>query len=375
MRHILYVAIAFFGFACVEEDVSKSPEPSAVVDEDSYFAIDDAVIISGPALLPAATIVDILPTPELIPFPPRIDAPYPIVLVHGFTGFTDLGPLEYFFGVKELLESLGTPTFTPAQPPYNSSEERSRVLAEHIDQILDDTWSEKVHVICHSQGGMDCRRLVSQLGYDDKIATLTTIATPHHGTPLADIALAAPDGVINPAGQMLGWLLGSLEGAPSDNAWDNDSEVTADAWDPHLSEAVVALSSQGAEDFNDAHPDVEGFPYFSVAAVSNLKRGGEICEGGLLFDKPNRFDSVDPLLVASGALISGSIFSPRRNDGLVPTDSMKWGMFLGCIPADHLDEIGQIADLLPGTISGFDHLLFYRDLHDFIRQWERDTYL
>jgi len=356
------------------------------LSDDDLIGVDDdpapisivADVIAPPAMRPAplSMTADIInDTSGLTELPPRRDAPYPIVLVHGFTGFHDLGPVDYFFGVQDLYESLGTPTFAPAQPPYNSSEERSRVLAEHVDQIRDEMWAQKVHLVCHSQGGLDCRRLVSQLGFEDKVATLTTIATPHRGTPLADIALAAPDGVLNPAGQLLGWLLGGLEGGPpSDAAWNNDSETTADAWDPHLSAAVHTLSTAGAEEFNNAHPDVEGFPYFSIGAVSNLHSAGDVCNGGTFFDKPNRVDAQDVFLVASGALISGSLFSPRRNDGLVPTDSMKWGEFLGCIPADHLDEIGQLADLVPGTISGFDHLDFYRDLHDFLRQWERDDY-
>ena len=45
----------------------------------------------------------------------------------------------------------------------------------------------------------------------------------------------------------------------------------------------------------------------------------------------------------------------RPNDGLVPVDSAIWGEFLGCIPADHFDQIGQILGL-----SDFDHQRFYR---------------
>ena len=53
-------------------------------------------------------------------------------------------------------------------------------------------------------------------------------------------------------------------------------------------------------------------------------------------------------------------------DGLVTVDSAKWGTFLGCIPADHLDEVCQIAGASPGLGNGFDCLAFYTDLEQFL---------
>ena len=57
-------------------------------------------------------------------------------------------------------------------------------------------------------------------------------------------------------------------------------------------------------------------------------------------------DTVDPLaamLDSTALIISPSLLAPVAHDGLVPVQSAKWGTFLGCVPADHLDEIGQIA--------------------------------
>ena len=47
----------------------------------------------------------------------------------------------------------------------------------------------------------------------------TTISTPHRGTAVADLADYVDDGVLSPAGALLGWLLGAIEGepAPSDD--------------------------------------------------------------------------------------------------------------------------------------------------------------
>ena len=46
---------------------------------------------------------------------------------------------------------------------------------------------------------------------------------------------------------------------------------------------------------------------------------------------------------------------------MVTVESAKWGTFMGCIPADHLDEVGQPRD---GThrFTGFSHIAFYRGI-------------
>ncbi len=51
---------------------------------------------------------------------------------------------------------------------------------------------------------------------------------------------------------------------------------------------------------------------------------------------------------------------------------MIWGEFLGCVPADHLDEVGQIADFTRGLISGFSHREMYEELHAFARSVEAE---
>jgi len=52
---------------------------------------------------------------------------------------------------------------------------------------LDETKSEKVNIIAHSKGGLDSRYMIWKYGYGDKVASLTTISTPHHGAELSDL--------------------------------------------------------------------------------------------------------------------------------------------------------------------------------------------
>lgn len=311
---------------------------------------------------------------ELVPEAPALGPPYPVVLVHGFSGFYELGPLNYFFEVEDHLASVGeTEVFAPALPPYNSSQQRVLVLAQVVDEVLEQTGRARVHIIAHSQGGVDSRRLVSAMGYADRVASITTVATPHRGTPLADAALVAPDGALNPAGQLLGWLIGAVDEPPNDAEWD-DATTGDDPWDPDMVAVAELLSTDGMAAFNAQHPDPEEVQFFSVAGYSNLRPAPSLCDDGV-WDTDGKVDSVDPFLVGSGLLLSGSgdgsLLSPRANDGIVPTDSMVWGAFLGCVPADHFDEVGQIADFGSGLISGFDHRELFERLLINVRAFEQ----
>ena len=84
----------------------------------------------------------------------------------------------------------------------------------------------------------------------------------------------------------------------------------------------------------------------------------------------SRYDSyvssLNPLLAAPAAIINGSFTPAPTNDGLVTVASAKWGVFLGCVPADHLAEIGQIGGQLPDPGNPFDHVLFYRQLANWL---------
>lgn len=305
--------------------------------------------------------------------------PYPIILVHGFSGWTDVnvgvgGDVGYFYRVVDDYIAAGADVTAPALPPYDASIDRAQVLKAVVDSVLARTHKKKVHLIAHSQGGVDSRVLITELGYADKVASLTTISTPHRGTSVADLAEYVSDDVISPAGRLLGWILGALQGEPStDEEWREDDEVAA-AYDPDLVAAIDGLRPATMEQFNLDHPDPVAVPIFSVAGVSNsMSLDHPYCRDSIwpLIDGA---DVVDPFFAASGLILSlsdgGDVFNPTPNDGLVTVESARWGIFLGCIPADHADEIGQIADQGP-TSAGFDHRAFYLKLLEHVRAIER----
>src|SRR5579883_1337727 len=135
--------------------------------------------------------------PEAPPSPPPLDdrPPYPIVLLHGMAGFDKLKPpldVTYFAGVIGDLATIGeTQVYATVAPPYDTSENRARAIAPQIDAIRMKTGKARVNIVGHSQGGMDARVLASPngLALGDRIASVTTIATPHRGSQVADLVL------------------------------------------------------------------------------------------------------------------------------------------------------------------------------------------
>ncbi len=131
--------------------------------------------------------------------------PYPIVLAHGIARFDILRQLRaeksnpaqgtddswhYFKGIKSHLEAHGF-TVAHANVSFAASVDlRAQELAEQVREVLKQHGADKVHLIAHSMGGLDARHLIVDVpGMAEKVASLTTIGTPHLGTTAADTAL------------------------------------------------------------------------------------------------------------------------------------------------------------------------------------------
>lgn len=292
--------------------------------------------------------------------PPGLGPPYPIVFAHGFFGFEEFAGVDfatYFYGVKEHLAQRGeTLVFTPAVDPFNDSEVRGAQLLAHVEAILARTGHARVNLIGHSQGGLDARWVAHRR--PDLVASVTTFATPHRGSPMADVVLGL---VEDPRARDLADRLVRLIGAP---LWDASGEETS------VFAALRQLSSAGAEDFNVRFTNQPGVAYYSITGRSDRHDGSPDCD---VADPPlfvSRFrrtlDPIDPLLDIPEQIVDGGA-DDVPNDGLVRVHDARWGRFLGCVPADHLDEIGHLFGDRPGLGNDFDHLAFYADLVAWLR--------
>lgn len=282
---------------------------------------------------------------------------HPIVLAHGFDGSTT--NRWSFYKVEETLRADGHVVHAAQVSPYKSVPDRAAELAGHV-KIAQDMCrakpgcdASKVHIIAHSMGGLDSRYLISKLGYGDRVASLTTISTPHRGSHIADVLLKIiPDDFDKAIGAMASvWARTFTERDLAAN-----SDVVA---------ALTSISESHTVDFNEDVKDDPRVTYVSWAGVSNVagipnSKDSAACEGKFS-PRWGMRDIMDASLVpAAGFVAHGTELRP--NDGMVTVESAKWGRFKGCIPADHLDEVGQPAHEGARLFGGFDHLDFYRRL-------------
>src|SRR5215471_6973860 len=253
-----------------------------------------------------------------------------IVLVHGIIGFRQKFGIEYFRGVAEHFRAQGFAVMVPELDPTRGIEFRGDQLCDQINNsfnsgLLDRT--QKTHIIAHSMGGLDSRYLLSPVSGKQllgPVRSLTTISTPHRGSPIADLIdkplelLPFPHLPFGPAGNPLELALDEL-GISLDGLRD--------------------LTSSSCQTFSTKYTNRTSVAYFSVAGSG---RTGFIptASAFLLFHHY--------IFASTGKL----------SDGLVTVDSAKWGTFDPTTwPADHAEEVGYNLD--NPLSSAFPHLAHF----------------
>jgi triacylglycerol lipase len=121
--------------------------------------------------------------------------------------------------------------------------------------------------------------------------------------------------------------------------------------------ALDQMTTSAMQSFNASYPDVAGIDYFSWAGRSahafSTNTQDAACAGA-----PNPA-AIDVIRVELSLPFEATGGEAVANDGLVTVESARWGTFLGCVPADHLDEIGMFFLHGADPISGFDHAVFF----------------
>lgn len=250
---------------------------------------------------------------------------FPIVLAHGIARFDILrekvneelnlpenqldDELQYFRNVRTFLNANGFPNVLNTNVNFAGSVGlRAAELKNQIEGFLAETGAEKVHLIGHSMGGLDARLMIVDMGMAEKVASLTTIGTPHLGTVLADH-------VINDGGSM---------------------------WVDFLQKAV----NLNLDGFNDL--TITACEAFNQRARDAEAKNGVVYQVYSSFEEGN--DMFLPLFPSWFFIRNAE----GRNDGLVPVRSQKWESELIAsdgtrkqiaqkefpLPADHLNQTG-----------------------------------
>jgi len=114
---------------------------------------------------------------------------YPVILVHGIAmrdRETDSPP---WGRIPRVLKENGVEVYFGNTDAWGTIESNAKMLKTTVDKILKETGKGKINIIAHSKGGLDSRCMIWKYNYGGKVASLTTISTPHRGAVIADLIL------------------------------------------------------------------------------------------------------------------------------------------------------------------------------------------
>ena len=328
-----------------------------------------------------------------------------IVLVPGLFGFARLGGFDYFTHVEEALASrflergADCEFVLVSSPPTGSIVHRTQVLMDAIQKACSED-AGAIHLLGHSTGGLDVRLLASPTAWPDppewfdRVRTVTSIATPHYGTPLAYFFTTMAGTRLLEALSLLTYMTLQAGGPPLtvltpliaavgrvDQALGIDSKVLEKTIDLLLSflgeegqsevrewfdgirsdqGAIIQLTPESMDIFNAGVENNPNVRYGCVAArmpppgpvrlLKNLRSPINALSAAVfstLYVGAGRTSKVYPPPGPSPEVRAyleqklGQEFDNSLNDGLVPTASMIWGDVLWAGSADHLDVLGH----------------------------------
>lgn len=213
-----------------------------------------------------------------------------------------------FGKIDRVLKNEGFSVYVAKHDGFGTIENNALQIKDEILKILEKENCNKVNIIAHSKGGLDCKYLIKELGMEDYVASLTTICTPHKGSPIASGFLKFPN-----------WILRIIA------FWLN------------LFYRILG----------DKHPD-------SLAVCKQLQRVDAIQDETKGFsDKvycqsySSRMEKIkDDFVMSAPYIISHFFEKDKLTDGMVPEDSAVWENYRGQADEETPLSHGEIICLL-----------------------------
>ena len=257
---------------------------------------------------------------------------YPILLVHGVF-FRDTRLFNYWGRVPNTLKLHGATIYYGQHQSALTVKESARELAARIKLIVERSGCEKVNIIAHSKGGLDCRYAISEFGMAPYVASLTTINTPHRGCIFAEKLLTAvPEKVKSRVA----------------NAYNTTLRMLGDETPDFLS-AVQDLTASACEAFNAKLICPKEIYTQSVGSVLEHPRKGQF-PLNLSYRYVKSFDGENDGLVGESSFAFGEKYTLLRTTG-------KRGI-----------SHGDMIDLNRENIKDFDVRAFYTSLVSDLRE-------
>lgn len=315
---------------------------------------------------------------------------YPVYFAHGFNSNSDtwksvLGFLGQVQGFRDHATAASVPGFEPVEIRADRLRQKLGAFIRSMEEgsPLPNGERMRINVVAHSMGGLDARVLVSSPQYNeeckalacvdvvdasgktekvsccapsdrdgtptmwrDRIASLTTLSTPHAGSSFASWGLRQlDDGTFGPSFKLVAERFFGLD----DGGYDG------------LKKTLGSLSTEQGDARHDALPIPNASRDYSWACATGVERcsvpsGADLPkkgEGGRYVlpgptDRPTIF-SWAAMACATGGC--GNVLDPalllpysvmldageKKNDGVVGVDRARFGIYMGTIPADHFD--------------------------------------
>ncbi|MBR2313193.1 MAG: triacylglycerol lipase [Clostridia bacterium] len=257
---------------------------------------------------------------------------YPIVLIHGIF-FRDNKLFNYWGRIPQTLKLHGATIYYGQHQSALTVKESARELTARIKLITERSGCQKVNIIAHSKGGLDCRYAISEFGLAPYVASLTTINTPHRGCVFAERLLyAATEKTKNSIA----------------NAYNATFRALGDET-PDFLAAVTDLTASSCKEMNERLSFPNGIYAQSVGSVMSHPRKGRF-PLNLTYRYVKGFDG--------------------ENDGLVGESSFAWGEKYTLLRTDGKRGIshGDMIDLNRENIKDFDVRAFYTELVSDLRE-------
>ena len=250
---------------------------------------------------------------------------YPILLVHGIF-FRDSKLINYWGRIPGELKRNGATVYYGNHESAASVEYCAGKLKERIEQICRGLGCEKVNIIAHSKGGLDCRRAIAE-GAAEHVASLTTVNTPHRGCAYVDYLLTkVPQKIVKKV----------------ECGYNLAAEKLGDD-EPDFMAAVTDLRADVCKEFDAKYGVPDGIFTQSFGSKQRNASAGRF-PLNLTYRLAKRFGG--------------------DNDGLVAADSFEWGdNYTYITPAGRRGVThGDMIDLNRENIKGFDVREFYVSL-------------
>jgi triacylglycerol lipase len=165
----------------------------------------------------------------------------PVLIVGGLTE-----PQALLNTLQGRLQNAGLTVFTMALPGAIPGTQdiavSARAVAARAQQVLSQTGAAKLDVVGHSEGGLALRYYIKNLGGAAQVRRYVSLATPQHGTQLANLIGAFPiigqlaGAICTACGQM---AVGSAFLAALNSPTDVPGAVTYTALGTRFDEAVI----------------------------------------------------------------------------------------------------------------------------------------